>query len=64
MTYQPSHKLTFHDAIEVWRLHFAGEFQHRVAASFDVNPGRISEVLKGHMHAGSREAALDKGRGA
>ena len=53
-----SYKLTFDDAIEVWRRHFAGEFQHTIAAFFGVNQGRINEVLKEARHPGSRAAAL------
>lgn len=54
----PSHRLTFQEAIDVWRRAMAGEFQNRIAAHYDVNPGRINEVLKEQKHRGSREAAL------
>lgn len=54
----PSYALTFDDAVEIWLRHWAGEFQNRIAASFDVNPARVSEVLKERRQAGSREAAL------
>jgi hypothetical protein len=55
-----SPQLTFEDAINIWLRHWNGEFQHRIAASYDVNPGRVNEVLKGHRHPGSREAALKR----
>jgi hypothetical protein len=55
---RPSHKLTFEDAVEIWHRYWAGEFQNRIAASFDTNPGRVNEVLKGRTHIGSREVAL------
>ena len=54
----PSHKLTFDDAVAVWLCHWNGKFQNRIAASFDVNPGRVNEVLKERVHVGSKEAAL------
>ncbi|QND51499.1 hypothetical protein HB779_05995 [Phyllobacterium sp. 628] len=57
---KPSYKLTFEDAILVWLRHWDGEFQNRIAASFDVNPGRVNEVLKGRAHQGSKEEALKK----
>jgi hypothetical protein len=57
---QPSYTLTFDDAIQIWLRHWAGEFQNWIAASFDVNPGRVNEVLKERKHVGSREAALSK----
>ena len=54
---QPSKRLTFQDAIEVWRRYWAGEYQNRIAAYFDVNPGRVNEVIKGRRHPGSESAA-------
>jgi hypothetical protein len=54
---QPSKRLTFHDAVEVWRRYWAGEYQNRIAAYFDVNPGRVNEVIKGRRHPGSEQAA-------
>ncbi|MEC7161116.1 MAG: hypothetical protein VXW57_04810 [Pseudomonadota bacterium] len=53
----PSYRLTFDDAVEVWIRHWNGEFQNRIAARFDVNPGRVNEVLKGRRHPGSEQAA-------
>lgn len=57
---RPSYRLTFDDAVEIWLRYWEGEFQNRVAAAFDVNPGRVNEVLKERMHAGSRVVALKK----
>ncbi|NAZ37186.1 hypothetical protein [Rubellimicrobium sp. CFH 75288] len=54
---QPSYRLTFEDAVEVWRLHWTGWLHSRIAARFDVNQGRISEVLTGKRYPGSEEAA-------
>lgn len=53
----PSLRLTFDDAVEVWIRHWHGEFQNRIAAHFDVNPGRVNEVLKGRRHPGSQQIA-------
>lgn len=55
---RPSPRLTFDDAIEVWKRHFLGEAQHHIAQAFAVNQGRISEVLKERKHPGSKDAAL------
>jgi hypothetical protein len=55
-----TYQLTFEDAVNIWLRHWAGEYQHRIAATYDVNPGRVNEVLKGAKHSGSREAALSK----
>lgn len=57
---KPSHALTFDDAVQIWLCHWTGEFQNRIAARLDVNPGRVNEVLKERKFIGSREAALQK----
>lgn len=57
---KPSPALTFDDAVQIWLCHWNGEFQNRIAAHFDVNPGRVNDVLKERKHVGSREAALQK----
>lgn len=54
---RPSYRLTFEDAVQIWKRVWAGEFQHRIAADYDVNPGRISEVVKERKFPGSRAAA-------
>jgi hypothetical protein len=59
-----TYRLTFDDAVDVWIRSWKGEFQHRIAASYDVNPGRVSGVLKERTHIGSRLAALAKFKGA
>lgn len=51
------YRLTFQDAVDVWLRYWAGEYQHAIAASYDVNPGRVNEVLKGHKHVGSEQDA-------
>ena len=57
MNQNTSHQLTFDEAVEVWLRHWLGEYQHRIAARYDVNPGRVNEVLKRRRHAGSEERA-------
>jgi hypothetical protein len=52
-----SYVLTFDDAVDVWLRHWRGEFQHDTAAHYGVNQGRINEVLKEKLHAGSRAIA-------
>jgi hypothetical protein len=54
---KPSYRLTSADAVEVWRRYWAGEYQNRIAAFFDVNQGRISEIITGKAHCGSEAAA-------
>lgn len=57
---KPSYTLTFDDAVAIWLRHWTGEFQNRVAASFDVNPGRVNDVLKERKHLGSRDEAMKR----
>lgn len=46
-----SAKLTKQDAAVVKKLLIEGWFQNRIAALFDVNPGRISEIRTGKTFA-------------
>jgi len=55
---RPSKKLSFQDAREIWIRLKRGEFQNRIAADYDVNPGRISEIRNGHVHHGSEQASM------
>lgn len=57
MTTPPAYQLTFDDAVDIWLRHWQGEYQHRIAASYDVNPARVNEVLKGRRQPGSEERA-------
>jgi predicted XRE-type DNA-binding protein len=54
---RPSNRLTFDNAVEIWLRYWNGEFQNRIAALFDVNPGRVSDVVKGRKHRGSEQVA-------
>ena len=54
--------LSLDDAIEiVKRRELLGEAVHAIAASFRVNPARISEVLNGKRHPEARHVALGSG---
>ena len=55
-----AYRLTLDDAIDVWLRTWAGEYQHTIAASYGVNPGRINEILKGHKHPEARMLAASK----
>ena len=56
----PSYTLTFEDAVDIHLRIMRGEIQSRIAADFDVNGGRISEVNTGKTHPNSREEALHR----
>ncbi|MDN2564635.1 hypothetical protein N1F89_00210 [Aquibium sp. A9E412] len=61
---KPPYHLTFGDAVDVWLRHWNGEYQHHIAASYGVNPGRVNDVLKARKHAGSEQVAASKRRAA
>jgi hypothetical protein len=50
---RPSRRLTEKDAKEIKRRLRRGDFQSRIAADFDVNIGRISEIKTGKTFANS-----------
>lgn len=54
------YRLTFDDAVYVWLRHWQGEYQHHIASSYDVNPGRVNDVLKERVHFGSRAEATKR----
>jgi hypothetical protein len=58
----PSYRLTFDDAVDIWVRYWDGEFQNRIAAAYDVNPGRINEILKERSHVGTRQVAQQRRR--
>lgn len=57
-TRRPSRRLTPDDAVQVWLRHWRGEYQHRIAADYDVNPGRVNDVLKGRLYPETRTVAV------
>lgn len=58
-------KFTFEEAVDVWLRHWAGQYQHEIAAAYVINPRAVNHVLKEVTHIGSREeAARRQGRTA
>ncbi|MAU95846.1 MAG: hypothetical protein CMP81_08155 [Fulvimarina sp.] len=55
---RPSYRPTFKDAVQIHLMLMDGWFQNRIAAHFDMNPGRVSEIKAGQLHPGSYEEAL------
>lgn len=62
--YPQPYQLTFSDAVDVWLRHWAGEYQHHIAANYGVNPGRVNDILKGRKHPASEAVAASKWRAA
>lgn len=57
---KPSYTLTFNDAVNIHIRISNGELQSRIAADYDVNGGRISEVNTNKLHPGSRDVAMNR----
>lgn len=47
----PSYRIKPADVPLIKKRILKGEFLHRIAADYDVNPGRICEIKKGHRFA-------------
>ena len=57
-----TYRLTFNDAVDIWLRHWAGEYQHTIAAGHDVSQGRVNDVLNERVHIGSKAALPRSGR--
>lgn len=57
---RPSRRLTYDEAVHVQLMLMDGWIQSRIAAHFDVNGGRISEINTGKSHPGSRDEAIKR----
>jgi hypothetical protein len=55
-----TYRLTDTDAVDVWRRHWNGEYQHNIAAVYGVNSARINDVLKKRTHLGSKMVAAEE----
>ena len=47
----PSYRISPKDVPLIKKRIRMGEFLNRIAADYDVNPGRISEIKSGHRYA-------------
>ena len=61
---RPSRRLTQEDAVQVWFMLWDGWLQSRIAAYFDVNAGRISEVKTGKRQPNAYYVALQRRKAA
>jgi hypothetical protein len=48
---KPSYRITPADVPTIKKRIREGEFLNRIAADYDVNPGRIAEIKKGYKFA-------------
>lgn len=59
-----SRHLSLGDAIEIWKRRSAGEAQHKIAADYNVNQGRISEILSGKRFPAAERLAQTPSSGS
>ena len=52
-----SQHLKLGDAIEIWRRRLVGEAQHKIAAAYEVNQGRIFEIFSGKRFSAAKRLA-------
>ena len=57
---KPSRVLTQEDAIQVWMMHWDGWLQSRIAAHFDTNQGRVSEIINLKRHPEAHQLAFSR----
>lgn len=57
---RPSRRLNKEDAVQVWFMLWDGWLQSRIAAYFDVNGGRISEIKTGLKFPEAYQMALER----
>jgi hypothetical protein len=53
---RPSRKLSDEDAAMIKKMLREGAYQHQIAAAFETNAGRISEINTGKLFPGVRPA--------
>jgi len=56
---RPSNTLSESDAIRIHQMIRQGWLQSRIAAYFDVNPGRISEINTGRKFPNSKSKSFE-----
>jgi len=55
-----TYRLTFNDTVNIWLRHWAGEYQHTIAARYDVSQSHVNDVLNERRHIGSKAVAATK----
>ena len=53
-------KFTFDEAVDVWLRKWSGQLGDDIAHDYRINVGRVSEILTGKAHIGSRQIAASK----
>jgi len=53
-------KFTDNEAVDVWLRSWSGQYQHQIAAAYEINVRAVNHVLKEKTHVGSKQVAASK----
>ncbi|WOH67525.1 hypothetical protein [Bradyrhizobium sp. BWA-3-5] len=53
-------KFTDDEAVDVWLRYWSGQYQHQIAAAYEINARAVNHVLKEKTHLGSKQIAASK----
>ena len=53
-------KFTDDEAVDVWLRSWSGQYQHQIAAAYEINVRAVNHVLNEKTHLGSKQVAASK----
>ncbi len=53
-------KFTDEEAVDVWLRSWSGQYQHQIAAAYEINVRAVNHVLNEKTHPGSKQAAASQ----
>jgi len=53
-------KFTDDEAVDVWLHSWSGQYQHQIAAAYEINVRAVNHVLNEKTHIGSKQIAASK----
>ena len=53
-------KFTDDEAVDVWLRSWSGQYQHQIAAAYEINVRAVNHVLNEKTHIGSKQIAASK----
>jgi hypothetical protein len=53
-------KFTDDEAVDVWLRSWSGQYQHQIAAAYEINVRAVNHVLNEKTHLGSKQIAASK----
>jgi hypothetical protein len=53
-------KFTDDEAVDVWLRSWSGQYQHQIAAAYEINVRAVNHVLNEKTHLGSKQIAASR----